>query len=147
MFAGMFDEGEGGTTGTCMDYVIAWRADDACGIHEHSPPSSPPRQLRLPTSSHRATHRHLLRTTAATARRHGWTKVPERPPARLDRRRILFAGATELPGRDPTREALLNDVPRSENDNLPDDFKFGGVVAEATLDIRMAFIRKVYAIL
>jgi hypothetical protein len=48
---------------------------------------------------------------------------------------------------DPTREALLNDVPRSENDNLPDDFKFGGVVAEATLDIRMAFIRKVYAIL
>lgn len=48
---------------------------------------------------------------------------------------------------DPTRAALLNDVPRSENDNLPDDFKFGGVVAEATLDIRMAFVRKVYAIL
>ncbi|KIW04536.1 uncharacterized protein PV09_04290 [Verruconis gallopava] len=36
---------------------------------------------------------------------------------------------------------------RTENDNLPDDFKFGGVVAEATLDIRMAFVRKVYAIL
>jgi hypothetical protein len=48
---------------------------------------------------------------------------------------------------DPTREALISGVPRSENDNLPDDFKFGGVVAEATLDIRMAFIRKVYAIL
>lgn len=44
-------------------------------------------------------------------------------------------------------EALLHGQPRSENDNLPDDFKFGGVVAEATLDIRMAFIRKVYAIL
>ncbi|KAF2634201.1 transmembrane BAX inhibitor motif-containing protein-like protein 4 [Massarina eburnea CBS 473.64] len=48
---------------------------------------------------------------------------------------------------DPTHEALITDAPRSENDNLPDDFKFGGVVAEATLDIRMAFVRKVYAIL
>ncbi|KZM22911.1 integral component of membrane [Ascochyta rabiei] len=45
------------------------------------------------------------------------------------------------------QQALLRGVPRGENDNLPDDFKFGGVVAEATLDIRMAFIRKVYAIL
>lgn len=45
------------------------------------------------------------------------------------------------------QQTLLSGVPRSENDNLPDDFKFGGVVAEATLDIRMAFIRKVYAIL
>ncbi|KAF2029140.1 UPF0005-domain-containing protein [Setomelanomma holmii] len=44
-------------------------------------------------------------------------------------------------------EALLRGVPRGEDDNLPDDFKFGGVVAEATLDIRMAFVRKVYAIL
>jgi hypothetical protein len=46
-----------------------------------------------------------------------------------------------------TQAALLSGVPRSEDDNLPDDFKFGGVVAEATLDIRMAFIRKVYSIL
>ncbi|KAF2259395.1 UPF0005-domain-containing protein [Lojkania enalia] len=46
-----------------------------------------------------------------------------------------------------TRDALLSGAPRSIDDNLPDDFKFGGVVAEATLDIRMAFIRKVYAIL
>ncbi|KAK5065079.1 hypothetical protein LTR84_000914 [Exophiala bonariae] len=38
-------------------------------------------------------------------------------------------------------------TPRSEDDNLPDDFKFGGSVAEATLDIRMSFIRKVYSIL
>lgn len=37
--------------------------------------------------------------------------------------------------------------PRSEDDNVPDDFKFGGSVAEATLPIRMQFIRKVYAIL
>jgi len=48
---------------------------------------------------------------------------------------------------DPTQAALLSGVPRGEDDNMPDDFKFGGVVAEATLDIRMAFIRKVYAIL
>ncbi|KAF2104567.1 bax inhibitor family protein [Rhizodiscina lignyota] len=43
-------------------------------------------------------------------------------------------------------DALLG-APRSEDDNLPDDFKFGGVISEATLDIRMQFIRKVYAIL
>ena len=48
---------------------------------------------------------------------------------------------------DPTQAALLQGVPRGEDDNLPDDLKFGGVVAEATLDIRMAFTRKVYAIL
>ncbi|KAF2107764.1 transmembrane BAX inhibitor motif-containing protein 4 [Lophiotrema nucula] len=46
-----------------------------------------------------------------------------------------------------TEQALLSGQPRSADDNLPDDFKFGGVVSEATLDIRMAFIRKVYAIL
>ncbi|KAK0273101.1 hypothetical protein LTR35_012513 [Friedmanniomyces endolithicus] len=36
---------------------------------------------------------------------------------------------------------------RTEDDNVPDDFKFGGSVSEATLPIRMQFIRKVYAIL
>ena len=36
---------------------------------------------------------------------------------------------------------------RTEDDNVPDDFKFGGSVAEASLPIRMQFIRKVYAIL
>jgi len=46
-----------------------------------------------------------------------------------------------------TDAALLSGVPRGEDDNLPDDFKFGGVVSEATLDIRMQFIRKVYSIL
>ena len=30
---------------------------------------------------------------------------------------------------------------------VPDDFKYSTSVAEATIDIRMAFIRKVYAIL
>lgn len=38
-------------------------------------------------------------------------------------------------------------VPRNADEELPDDFKFGGVVSEATIDIRMAFIRKVYTIL
>ncbi|KKA26462.1 hypothetical protein TD95_000123 [Thielaviopsis punctulata] len=38
-------------------------------------------------------------------------------------------------------------APRTSDDNLPDDFKFGGSVAEATIDIRNQFIRKVYAIL
>lgn len=36
---------------------------------------------------------------------------------------------------------------RSEDDNLPDDFKYGESVAEATVDIRNQFIRKVYTIL
>ncbi|KAF2656437.1 transmembrane BAX inhibitor motif-containing protein-like protein 4 [Lophiostoma macrostomum CBS 122681] len=61
------------------------------------------------------------------------------------------AGYSQAPpsyqAEDSTQAALLGGVPRGEDDNLPDDFKFGGVVGEATLDIRMAFIRKVYAIL
>jgi len=45
-------------------------------------------------------------------------------------------------------ETLLGGgVPRSSEDNIPDDFKFGGCVAEGTIDIRHAFIRKVYSIL
>ncbi|KAL9112824.1 MAG: hypothetical protein Q9227_002901 [Pyrenula ochraceoflavens] len=47
---------------------------------------------------------------------------------------------------DSATDNLLG-APRSEDDNLPDDFKFGGTVSEATLDIRMSFIRKVYSIL
>jgi len=43
--------------------------------------------------------------------------------------------------------ALLGGAPRSSEDNIPDDFKFGGSVSEATIDIRMAFVRKVYSIL
>lgn len=46
-----------------------------------------------------------------------------------------------------TNAALASGQPRGEDDNLPDDFKFGGTVSEATLDVRMAFIRKVYSIL
>ncbi|KAI9684438.1 MAG: hypothetical protein M1829_002248 [Trizodia sp. TS-e1964] len=44
-------------------------------------------------------------------------------------------------------ESLLTGAPRNSDDNIPDDFKFGGTVAEATIDIRMKFVRKVYAIL
>jgi len=52
--------------------------------------------------------------------------------------------ATASSSRD--QQALLGG-PRSSEDNVPDDFKFGGSVAEATIDIRMQFVRKVYAIL
>ena len=38
-------------------------------------------------------------------------------------------------------------TPREEDDNIPDDFKYGGMVAEAALSIRMQFVRKVYSIL
>lgn len=47
-------------------------------------------------------------------------------------------------------EALLfagEGAARSSEDNVPDDFKFGGSVAEATIDIRNQFVRKVYTIL
>ncbi|KAL8666032.1 MAG: hypothetical protein Q9202_001769 [Teloschistes flavicans] len=47
---------------------------------------------------------------------------------------------------EPSRDTLLGQ-PRGEDDNIPDDFKFGGSVAEATLPIRMQFVRKVYSIL
>ncbi|KAK1758102.1 inhibitor of apoptosis-promoting Bax1-domain-containing protein [Echria macrotheca] len=45
------------------------------------------------------------------------------------------------------QERLFGGAPRSSEDNVPDDFKFGGSVAEATIDIRNQFIRKVYTIL
>lgn len=69
----------------------------------------------------------------------------------------------------PSYEATATGPPRTEYDNVPDDFKvgltsgsphrwrslkangmklqFGGTVAEGTLPIRMQFIRKVYSIL
>jgi protein lifeguard len=53
---------------------------------------------------------------------------------------------TQQPPSYQAEDSLLG-APRSEYDNVPDDFKFGGMVAEATLDIRMQFVRKVYAIL
>lgn len=37
--------------------------------------------------------------------------------------------------------------PRRDGDNVPDDFKYRGAVSGANINIRMAFIRKVYAIL
>lgn len=68
-----------------------------------------------------------------------------------------------VPGSDPEEQSSYTQAPpsyqtetaqesllgaaRSEYDNVPDDFKFGGTVAEATLDIRMQFVRKVYSIL
>ncbi|KAI0886264.1 inhibitor of apoptosis-promoting Bax1-domain-containing protein [Annulohypoxylon maeteangense] len=42
---------------------------------------------------------------------------------------------------------LFEAASRSSDDNIPDDFKFGGSVAEATIEIRNQFIRKVYTIL
>jgi protein lifeguard len=72
----------------------------------------------------------------------------------------------DQPGPSHDEDALLGG-PRSDGDNVPDDFKvrgpfkswnyvhsdntdldkFGGSVAEATIDIRMQFVRKVYSIL
>lgn len=84
------------------------------------------------------------------AAQHDPDTFPQAPPAYADESQRLFAA-----------------VPRDSHDNLPDDFKvsslpcsprkmrltlilhpqFGGSVAEATVDIRNQFIRKVYTIL
>ncbi|KAG0645152.1 Transmembrane BAX inhibitor motif-containing 4 [Hyphodiscus hymeniophilus] len=63
------------------------------------------------------------------------TGYSQAPPAYVDE-----------PSSSADQTALLGG-PRSSEDNIPDDFKFGGSVAEATIDIRMQFVRKVYAIL
>ncbi|WEW56002.1 hypothetical protein PRK78_001437 [Emydomyces testavorans] len=60
----------------------------------------------------------------------------------LEEQRYTQAPPSYQESPDPTMGA-----PRGEDDNVPDDFKFGGSVAEATLPIRMQFIRKVYSIL
>jgi len=65
------------------------------------------------------------------------------------------AYGTDDPSRSYTRDppgyagdhSPLLGTPRSSTDNLPDDFKYSTSVAEATVDIRHAFVRKVYAIL
>ncbi|KAK2743351.1 hypothetical protein FQN55_007286 [Onygenales sp. PD_40] len=63
----------------------------------------------------------------------------------LDEQRYTQAPPSYQATSDPN-DGLLGS-PRSEDDNVPDDFKFGGSVAEATLPIRMQFVRKVYSIL
>ncbi|OJD19346.1 hypothetical protein AJ78_00708 [Emergomyces pasteurianus Ep9510] len=72
-----------------------------------------------------------------------YSPAPQRDS--LDERQYTQAPPSYQATSDPTG-GLLDD-PRSEDDNVPDDFKFGGSVAEATLPIRMQFIRKVYSIL
>ncbi|KAI5776586.1 inhibitor of apoptosis-promoting Bax1-domain-containing protein [Geopyxis carbonaria] len=44
-------------------------------------------------------------------------------------------------------ESPLLGSPRTSEDNIPDDFKYSTSVAEGSIDIRHAFIRKVYSIL
>lgn len=53
----------------------------------------------------------------------------------------------DTPSASSDQQALLAGVARSSEDNIPDDMKYGGFVAEASPDIRMQFVRKVYSIL
>ncbi|TPX11085.1 uncharacterized protein E0L32_007946 [Thyridium curvatum] len=62
------------------------------------------------------------------------------------------AGASASAASRRDEDLLAGGVPRGSLDSngegdVPDDFKFGGSVAEATIDIRNQFVRKVYAIL
>jgi hypothetical protein len=69
---------------------------------------------------------------AAASPSHEFDQFSQAPPSYQDDEARLFAG---------------EGAARSSEDNIPDDFKFGGSVAEATLDIRNQFVRKVYTIL
>jgi len=71
--------------------------------------------------------------------------APQEEPINDDYTSAPPAYAAESSSRD--EQQGLFGAPRSSEDNIPDDFKFGGSVAEATLDIRNQFIRKVYTIL
>ncbi|EEP78911.1 conserved hypothetical protein [Uncinocarpus reesii 1704] len=95
----------------------------------------------------------------------GLDKSGKEPPAIKTVKRSVNEILTALRSKDTDRDSLeeprytqappsyqeapdpMMGVPRDEDDNVPDDFKFGGSVAEATLPIRMQFIRKVYSIL
>jgi hypothetical protein len=120
--------------------------------HKHSPlaylcpsTSTPPPPFALRINSLSANHRKPTRDITMAGPK--YQNVPQRDS--LDEAAPSYSQAPpsyQAQANDP-QAALLSGVPRGEDDNLPDDFKFGGMVAEATLDIRMAFIRKVYAIL
>ncbi|RDA89255.1 hypothetical protein CP532_0542 [Ophiocordyceps camponoti-leonardi (nom. inval.)] len=74
--------------------------------------------------------------------------APQREPEEEDYTRAppAYAPASSSSAARDEAQGLFG-PPRSSEDNLPDDFKFGGSVAEATVDIRNQFIRKVYTIL
>jgi FtsH-binding integral membrane protein len=74
-----------------------------------------------------------------------YSPAPQRDSA--DESRYTQAPPSYQPSSSADQAALLGGGARSSEDNIPDDFKFGGSVAEASIDIRMAFVRKVYAIL
>jgi hypothetical protein len=120
--------------------------------HEHSPLTLPlPFDLHhsFPYAPHHQNTSPPIANTNNNTTMAGpkYQNVPQRNS--LDEAAPSYSQAPpsyEAQANDP-QAALLRGVPRGEDDNLPDDFKFGGVVAEATLDIRMAFVRKVYAIL
>ncbi|KAA8916238.1 hypothetical protein TRICI_001606 [Trichomonascus ciferrii] len=74
------------------------------------------------------------------------------PPPRYSESRVQpeEAASPLLGGREEAaavRPGEGSGVPREEGDHVPDDFKYADKVAECTLPIRQAFIRKVYSIL
>ncbi|KAI5279920.1 Transmembrane BAX inhibitor motif-containing protein 4 [Ascosphaera aggregata] len=71
---------------------------------------------------------------------------PQGPPPQHHQQQY-YPHYTQAPPSYQATDNIYGATPRSEDDNVPDDFKFGGSVAEATLPIRMQFIRKVYSIL
>lgn len=81
-------------------------------------------------------------STAATAK---YTRAPQEDPEDYTQPPPSYQAEASA---STDSERLFAGAPRSSvDDDVPDDFKFGGSVAEATLDIRNQFIRKVYTIL
>ncbi|CAH0039888.1 unnamed protein product [Clonostachys solani] len=74
-----------------------------------------------------------------------YSQAPQEDPDDYTSAPPAYGAAAASSSRDET-QAMFGE-PRSSDDNIPDDFKFGGSVAEATIDIRNQFVRKVYTIL
>lgn len=58
-----------------------------------------------------------------------------------------MSGYTSLPTQEPPAYTEESSVPRTEGDNIPDDFKYSTNVSECALELRQMFIRKVYSLL
>ncbi|KAK2048306.1 UPF0005-domain-containing protein [Colletotrichum somersetense] len=79
-----------------------------------------------------------------------YTPAPTQDPdeaSRYTQAPPAYQAEAEATAASDTDRLFGGGAPRGSEDDIPDDFKYGGSVAEATLDIRNQFIRKVYAIL
>lgn len=135
---------------TWLDVVTCWLPPRAnlnhkaiCRLHPRVPPSSiSSTPFTVVLILHFSSLKHRDSIMASSTR---YQPAPQRDS--LDERNYTVPPPSyQTEGHDDNNHGY-GSTPRSEDDNVPDDFKFGGSVSEATLDIRMQFVRKVYSIL